>query len=183
MVVNVKFKLKWKKIIIDNNKTNYSVSNYGDIRNDKTGYILKPIIDKDGYLVINLIVNGKRYRKKIHRLVAENFIHTHEKIRNQVNHKNGIKKCNKSWNLEWVTCKENIIHAYKNNLHKKKYGENNPMHKYSNKTVIKICKLLKEGNSTRDICSLLSLDYNSNKKNINRIKNRKRWTHISKYYL
>ena len=36
--------------------------------------LLKPILQKDGYLGVNLMKNGKRKRHRIHRLVAETFL-------------------------------------------------------------------------------------------------------------
>ena len=48
----------------------YSVSNFGKVRNNKTGRILKPAIDKHGYSTV--YIKGKLY--KIHRLVAETFL-------------------------------------------------------------------------------------------------------------
>ena len=48
----------------------YSVSNFGKVRNDKTGRILKPAINKHGYS--NVFIKGKNY--KVHRLVAETFL-------------------------------------------------------------------------------------------------------------
>jgi len=88
---------------------NYLISNIGNVKNSKTGRILKP--SKSKYLSVSL--NG--CQKTIHRLVAENFI-TKPDGKNEVNHIDGNKHNNNVENLEWVTRKENIKHAYDTGL-------------------------------------------------------------------
>lgn len=113
----------WKTAVGSNGY--YEVSNSGLVRSVdrvyKTGQyykerklpgrVLKPKIDKDGYLAICFNVDGVKSHKRVSRLVCEAF-HPNPENKPQVNHKNGDRKCNYDWNLEWVTSSENIIHSW-----------------------------------------------------------------------
>ena len=68
-----------------------------------------------GYLRINVCINGKNKRYRIHRLVAQAFIPNPEN-KPQVNHIDGNKQNNCVGNLEWVTDEENKKHATENGL-------------------------------------------------------------------
>lgn len=71
---------------------------------------------RDGrYQAICLQVNKKQKHFYVHRLVAEAFIPNIES-KPQVNHKDGNPQNNCVENLEWVTAKENIAHAYRDGL-------------------------------------------------------------------
>ncbi len=80
--------------------------------------ILKPKKNSDGYLFVSLSLKGKAKNHYIHRLVAIAFV-DNEENKPEVNHLNGIKTCNRSPNLAWVTHAENIQHAYDSGLAKK----------------------------------------------------------------
>ncbi len=97
----------------------YSISNQGRVRNNRTGYILKPIKWTKGYMKVNLKVNGNSDSQMIHRLVAMAFIPNPEN-KPEVNHKNGIHDDNRVENLEWVTGEENRKHAYDTGLQRHK---------------------------------------------------------------
>ena len=167
----------WKDIIIDNIISHYEVNNIGQVRNKTTGNILKPELDRYGYLKLNFNIGNKRFTKTIHRLVALAFIPNPEN-KPQVNHINGIKTDNRVENLEWVTNKENTIHAYSNGLIHIKYGDERPNTVYSNSQVHSICKLLKNNVNMYLIAKLL----NVTNQLIIEIKNGRSWNWISSKY-
>jgi len=103
---------EWKKI---KGFPNYSVSTEGNVRDDKRGIIKSQRILRDGYMCADLYNNGKRSKKRIHRLVAETFIPNSEN-KEDVNHKDGCKCNNCLKNLEWATRSENMKHAYATGL-------------------------------------------------------------------
>ena len=87
----------------------YEVSNLGNVRNKKTGRVLRPRPNfKNGYGRVNL--GGKDHY--VHRLVAGNFFDDDGgRERLDVNHKDGNPNNNAIWNLEYCTRRENIHHA------------------------------------------------------------------------
>jgi hypothetical protein len=98
------FAEEWKDIY---DYENYEVSNLGNVRNKKTGRILKSY-DKGGYSVVGLS-NKKTKTFQLHRLVCQAFVPNPEN-KPQVNHidKNGLN--NNVMNLEWNSHQENCIH-------------------------------------------------------------------------
>lgn len=97
----------------------YQISNLGRVKSLKRfntnnantkDRILKPSLDRKGYLHVVLCKNNKRYNKTLHRLVAEAFIENPEN-KPQVNHIDEDKTNNRVSNLEWMTNKENRNHG------------------------------------------------------------------------
>jgi hypothetical protein len=101
----------WKPI--DKFKDLYEISSIGRVRsNSRKARILKPGSNKQGYRQVSLGKDWKFNTFRINRLVAIAFIPNPDN-KPQVNHINGIKWDDRVENLEWVTAKENSIHAFK----------------------------------------------------------------------
>ena len=75
------------------------------------GSFKKPCRDKDGYLFVNIPIEGKCSPIKIHRIVASTFIDT-EDLYMEVNHIDGNKENNHKVNLEWLDHTSNMKHAH-----------------------------------------------------------------------
>lgn len=81
--------------------------------------ILKPGIDRKGYLRVFLSVKSKQYSRRVHRLVAKTFIKNSLNLP-QVNHKDCNKTNNHVDNLEWSTNLDNMRHAFANGIYKER---------------------------------------------------------------
>lgn len=100
----------------------YDVSDEGRIRRvsptthggsaSKPGRVLKPILQGNGYMTVNLNMLGRKPKMfTIHRLVLLAFLGA-DPLRPHCNHKNGVRSDNRLVNLEWCTPSENITHGY-----------------------------------------------------------------------
>ena len=93
----------------------YEISNFGNLRNTRTGLILKGSIKKNGYREFCLQENGERVFVSGHRLTFFNFnqelIEQAENKQMVINHKNGNKSDNNLDNLEFISATENNLHA------------------------------------------------------------------------
>jgi len=110
--------------LVINDFPNYSVSNFGNVKNNTTNKIMKLTI-KCGYYNISLTNDICKKTCKVHRLVGLSFIENPDNKRT-VNHKDKNKCNNKLENLEWMTHEEQSQHRsiglnYKSNKNKPIY--------------------------------------------------------------
>lgn len=109
----------WKPI--PEYKDYYEVSSMGRVRSldkrlphprnkamvlPKKGHILKPGLDKDGYVAVTLCKEGKTKTFKVHRLVALAFIPNPDNLP-EIDHRNARKYDNRPENLRWCTTQQN----------------------------------------------------------------------------
>lgn len=103
----------------------YMVDSLGNVyRQD--GKVLIQHKNKFGYMNVMLRKDGKQKQHKVHRLVAQAFI-PNPQGKEQVNHIDGDKTNNAVWNLEWVTPKENVNHAFRTGLNIQKGNNKTPV--------------------------------------------------------
>lgn len=128
----------WRPIVYK-----YECNENGEIRNTKTGRILRTFKGKDGYYRVSLFVLGKSKTYMLHRLILSAFIPNPDpSIYTEINHIDGNKDNNSLSNLEWCDRGYNQRHAYKNGLQPSKKGEKNGRSKLTEKDVSQIRQLL-----------------------------------------
>lgn len=68
---------------------------------------LRPYPDSDGYLQVRIVIDGKRYTRKVHSLVATTYCGPRPSLKHEVRHINGDRLDNRAENLAWGTRQEN----------------------------------------------------------------------------
>lgn len=146
------------------------------VRSSRRGHVMSQNPDsKTGYVRVSLRINRKINRQQVHRLVAAEFLDGFAENR-QINHKNGIKSDNKVSNLEWVTPRENVTHAWKNGFCKPNSGSSHGMSKLSEREVGSVLVLL--ANDVPEFVIAKAFDVSVG--NISSIKRGKTWLKTSK---
>ena len=144
----------WKKI---KNRSNYSVNENGEIRNDISGKIKSAYVCKgNGYYYVDLWENNKCKKMQLHRIIAEAFIPNPED-KPTVDHVDGDRKNNRIDNLRWATYSEQNsrfnthgvrsekIYAEKKNGEKIYFNQISEAAKYFGCTISNISQMLKKG--------------------------------------
>lgn len=162
----------------------YHVSNFGRVKrlagtprcpHDR---LLNPGVERVGYYVVGLSMNGKNHNIEVHRLVATAFI-GERPYKHEVNHIDGNKLNNNVSNLEYVTRSENGLHAYR--VLKRSVvrnggakGEEAPSAKLTSDDVRAIRRMNREGARNVDLARL----FNVSQSRITRIIKRQQWKHL-----
>ena len=93
----------------------YEINNFGKVKSLRSKKKLKSFYNFRGYEIVSLCKQKVCKHIRVHRLILITFV-SDPLFKMQTNHKNGIKSDNRIENLEWVTCKQNMIHAFKMGL-------------------------------------------------------------------
>ncbi len=130
--------IEWRRMIYRGRDLGeyYLISNLGDIKSVKTNKVRKQNTLQTGYNFCTISLGGKNKKMcvRIHRAVAETFIENPYN-KPEVNHIDGDKSHNYVENLEWVTGKENVFHAFATGLCNPARNETNGMSRLSKKDV------------------------------------------------
>lgn len=146
---------------LKNYESNYTINQTGEIKNVKTGRILRPVLNpQNGYLYVSLWSNGEGRIFALHRLVGIQFIPNPDN-KPELNHIDSNRANPNKTNLEWVTRSENMLHAYK-------YGNKVPNRKLARFQNLLNLELFLEGQSLSNIakqanCGLSRLSVNLRK--------------------
>lgn len=159
----------------------YYITRCGEVystRKTSTPKKLSTKPDKNtGYIFVMFNMNGKTYRKTVHRLVATCFIPNPEN-KEQVNHIDGNKSNNDISNLEWNTRSENMQHAFKTGLNNGIESEKASSAKLNNEQCRELIKLLFDGLSNEQI----GKKFNLHSRYVSLIRGKKRWKEIWKEF-
>lgn len=151
----------------------YEASNYGrirlavDKRKYKRGHILSPTLNRNGYPVVGITVDGKRKKYAVHRLVLGAFVGPRPEGL-QCAHWDGDPSNNNLENLRWATAAENMDDKIRHgNLYR---GQR----KYTADEVLAMRAMHADGKPYTEIMAA----YGVSKGNLSAIINRQTWDHI-----
>jgi len=175
----------WKPIFINGEKTHYLISDYGRIKNSKKNKILKPKTNAYcGYKQVDLSIHNVKYQCKVHRLVAEAFIHNPGN-KKTVDHiivtspSEIGKAINTVFNLRWATQEEQAKYAISSGARHGVKGSKNHLAKMDELMAHAICKeIVKYELSIIEISKKLNIPSHT----ITDILDKRSWIHISSNY-
>lgn len=133
---------QWRQVI--GADCGYEVSNFGNVRHAGKPMKASHCSRNLRYAVVVFRLNKTAVRIYVHTAVCEAFI-CKRPYKMEVNHKDGNTLNNRLENLEWVSPKENRLHAYRNSARMEKYRELAPKAiKMFREDKIRQCDIAKE---------------------------------------
>ena len=146
------------------------------VRRLQKGKLLSNSSDAE-YQVVKVCYKDRHEYVRIHKLVAIAFV---EKVegKNYVNHIDANKHNNRADNLEWVTQKENIIHARKMGLCSDTIGEQHHNSKLTEDDIRWIRENDKATNGGKMLRKEIAKTLGISVTTVTHIANRKTWKHI-----
>lgn len=95
---------------IEGTNGNYMVSNYGRVLSCISNYsmILKPTITEKGYERLQIVIEGQKYNKFVHCLVAGAWLEKPDNIEQEIHHKDFNTRNNKVSNLQYLSKRQHI---------------------------------------------------------------------------
>lgn len=158
-------------------KDYYFIDECGRVYSEYSNRYLTPCASKtnssNNYFRVSLQrQDGSTNQYAIHRMLMMAFRPVENMENLQVNHKDGNKQNNSFDNLEWVTVKENINHAWKNGLSHARKKEASNFSKLTQKDVDEIFKMRGMGYTQQQIADTLN---KCTRSNISHILNNKSW--------
>lgn len=132
-------------------QSQYEINKLGQVRNTLTGRTLRGAINKSGYLMYSLTVDGKMYTRFAHLMVAKQFIPnpSNHPIVNHID-ENKANPCID--NLEWTTYSDNL--NYGNAQIKSEERRSKPINEYDRNG-----RYLRTWKSAKAIYQYLGIEY------------------------
>lgn len=161
----------------------YIITDKDEIINTNTGNVLRLLDGRDGYVMVSLMkIGGGTTYLPFHRIKMMAFCPVDNMEKLQVNHIDGNKKNNILENLEWVTAKENINHAWKTGLsnHDTTCGEKSNFSHYTEEQAKQVVELLKTNQYTdREIAEVTHTSAHSF---VAKIRRKETWKYLTQNY-
>jgi hypothetical protein len=162
--------------------SNYEASGVsGQIRNAQTGRVLRPSKHRRGYHFLSLRDDTKRKKAVyVHKLITLTFLGPNTK--GTVNHKNFDPSDNRIDNLEYMTARENLMHAHQHGRiplppgykvgHQESQGVRHAR-AILNDEIVREIRISTESNK------VLALRYGVCSKHIGDVRARRAWGHVA----
>ena len=147
--------LNWNGILVPR----YSISSKGRIYDNYRKIYLSYSTDKNGYFMASIHIkeNNIGFKKvRVHRVELMSFDYNENYMNLETNHKDGNKQNLDLSKLEWAYPIQNTRHGWDTGLNKNR-GLVNGVGKYSDDQIHQICKLIDEGKTNAEICTIYGI--------------------------